>query len=237
MERLQQELQENVNNFSMHNDARQKEHSWGPSGAAAQQSPIRFQNVSTLMASREFQQTLIQGMQLQQQVQKSQNFNQQVQQNISVISSGIASRQQQNMQTSHLNVSEDNQSKVFSSVAQSQKQLNDGAGQGDPQLHQFQTAGCNQQMGEAYHTTDEGTQSHVNNNYGTLNLNISNYRGSIMLGNNEHMNVNGFPQHQPAFQSVETLDGMADGFGEQEKAGATNQHSRTEKVQQEMTSQ
>ena len=64
IERLQQELQENVN-FSMHHDVRAKEHSWGPTGTAAQQSPIRFQNVSTLMASREFQQTLINGMQLQ----------------------------------------------------------------------------------------------------------------------------------------------------------------------------
>ena len=79
-------------------------------------------------------------------------------------------------------------------------------------------------------------QSQANNN-ATLNLNISNYPGSSVLANNENVNVNGFLRHQPTFQSsVESLKGIADGFGEKEKADEADQRARAENSRQEMNS-
>ena len=98
----------------------------------------------------------------------------------------MGSRQQHNMQASHLNVSEDVQSKVFSSVAQSQKQIIDPLGSGDQHSRQYQPQDGHQPTAEAFHTTEEGQLTQAINN-ATLNLNISNYQGSIAIVDNDQI--------------------------------------------------
>jgi len=130
--------------------------------------------------------------------------------------------------------SEEIHSKVFSSVPQSQKQqILEIQAPPDVLVHQFQTTESNDLPANAYHTAEEYGQSHPNHNV-TLNLNLSNYPGSMMLVNNESTHVSAQMeierrQHLPTFQSsVETLEGIADGFGDKKKAVDAYKMIRTE---------
>lgn len=120
------------------------------------------------------------------------------------------------MQASQLNVSEEVQSKVFSSVAQSQKQIIDPLGSGDQHSQQYQPLDGHQPSAEVFHTTEEGRLAQAINN-ATLNLNISNYQGSIAIVNNDQINGDFLRQHQANRASGEALDGMPEGCDEKQQ--------------------